>query len=197
MRIGYIRISSKDQLIDRQKNILEELGVEKYYIDIASGKNREARNELKEMLNFIREGDTVIVESISRFARNTRDLLELIDILNEKKVSFISHKEQVDTSTPMGKFILTVFGAMSELERNYILERQREGIESMPLNEEGKRVSIRTGKPIGRPKKTYPKNFTKVYETWKSGAITGRQAMELTKLKRTTFYKLVKEYENK
>ena len=79
-------------------------------------------------MEFVREGDAVIVESISRFARNTRDLLELIEQLSAKRVEFISRKEAIDTSTPTGKFMLTVFGAVAELEREYILQRQREGI---------------------------------------------------------------------
>ena len=86
---------------------MQELGVEQVYIDRMSGKNTE-RPELQRMMNYIREGDTVIVESISRFARNTRDLLELIDYLNRKNVEFVSKKESLDTSTPTGKFMLTI-----------------------------------------------------------------------------------------
>ena len=80
------------------------------------------------MMNYVRKGDTVIVESISRFARNTRDLLELVEQLTAKEVEFVSKKEAIDTTTPTGKFMLTVFAAVAELEREYILQRQREGI---------------------------------------------------------------------
>ncbi len=80
------------------------------------------------MMNFVRRGDTVILESISRFARNTRDLLDLVERLTEKQVEFVSRKEAIDTTTPTGKFMLTVFAAVAELEREYILQRQREGI---------------------------------------------------------------------
>ena len=80
------------------------------------------------MMNYVRRGDTVIVESISRFARNTRDLLDLVERLTEKQVEFVSRKEAIDTTTPTGKFMLTVFAAVAELEREYILQRQREGI---------------------------------------------------------------------
>ena len=107
MKIGYIRISSADQNTARQEVLMQELGVEQVYIDRMSGKNTE-RPELQRMMNYIREGDTVIVESISRFARNTRDLLELIDYLNRKNVEFVSKKESLDTSTPTGKFMLTI-----------------------------------------------------------------------------------------
>ena len=127
MTIGYIRISTTDQNTARQEVLMKELGAEQVFIDRMSGKNTD-RPELKRMMSFVREGDTVIVESISRFARNTKDLLELVERLTKKRVEFVSKKEAIDTSTPTGKFMLTVFGAVAELEREYILQRQREGI---------------------------------------------------------------------
>ena len=111
----------------RQEVLMQELGVDEVYIDRLSGKNTD-RPELKKMMDYVRKGDTVIVESISRFARNTRDLLALIEKLTEKGVEFVSRKEAIDTTTPTEKFMLTVFGAVAELEREYILQRQREGI---------------------------------------------------------------------
>ena len=128
MKIGYIRVSTQEQNIVRQEALMESLGVDEVYIDRMSGKNTD-RPELKRMLEYVRRGDTVIVESISRFARNTRDLLELVEKLTTKGVEFVSQKESIDTTTPTGKFMLTVFGAVAELEREYILQRQREGIE--------------------------------------------------------------------
>ena len=127
MKIGYIRVSTQEQNTIRQEILMEHLGVDELYIDRASGKNAQ-RPELQKMMEYVRRGDTVIVESISRFARNTRDLLELVERLAGKGVEFISQKEAIDTTTPTGKFMLTVFGAVAELEREYILQRQREGI---------------------------------------------------------------------
>ena len=124
MKIGYIRVSTQEQNTLRQELILAELGVEELFIDKSSGKNAK-RPELQRMMDYVRQGDTVVVESISRFARNTRDLLELVEKLTEKQVEFISKKEAIDTSTPTGKFMLTVFGAVAELEREYILQRQK------------------------------------------------------------------------
>lgn len=197
MKIGYIRVSTKEQNTIRQELLMQDLGVEKIYIEKISGKNTN-REQLKEMLGYVREGDVVVVESISRFARNTKDLLELIEILEQKKVNFISKKETIDTSTPQGKFMLTVFGAMAELEREYILDRQKEGIAAMPLDEKtGKKVSLKTGKTTGRPNAEYPSNWNEVYNQWKNGDIKAVKAMELLELKKTTFYKLVKQYENK
>ena len=193
MKIGYIRVSTKDQNTIRQEILMQDLGVEKIYIEKVSGKNKD-RQQLKEMLEFAREGDIVITESISRFARNTKDLLELIEILEAKKVSFISKKEAIDTTTPTGKFMLTVFGAMAELERAYILDRQKEGIEAMPMVN-GKKVSLKTGRPTGRPNAEFPPNFKIEYEKWKAKEQNANTTMEKLGLKRTTFYKLVKQYE--
>lgn len=123
MQVGYIRISTVGQNTARQEVLMRELGVEKVFIDRMSGKNTD-RPELKAMMSFVRFGDTVVVESISRFARNTRDLLELVEQLTTKGVEFVSKKEAIDTTTPTGKFMLTIFGAVAELEREYILQRQ-------------------------------------------------------------------------
>lgn len=122
MKLGYIRVSTLDQNIDRQEVLMKNLGVDKIFIDRCSGKNTN-RAQLQEMMQFARSGDVVIVESISRFARNTKDLLNLIDRLVNKDVQFVSKKEAIDTTTPTGRFMLTVFGAVSELEREYILQR--------------------------------------------------------------------------
>jgi DNA invertase Pin-like site-specific DNA recombinase len=186
MKVGYIRVSSYDQNTLRQEVIMNDLGVERIYIEKISGATKD-RPELKAMLDFVREGDVVIVESISRFARNTKDLLELVELLDNKKVQFISKKETIDTSTPAGKFMLTIFGAVAQLERDYIKERQREGIELAKLQ----------GKYRGRKKIGFPKNWNEVYPLWKSREITGTKAMSEMSLKKNTFYKLVKEYEQK
>ena len=116
MRIGYIRVSTEEQNTARQDALMKELDVERVYTDKVSGKKKD-RPGMDEMMNFVREGDVVIVESISRFARSVKDLLDLVEKLQEKKVEFVSKKESIDTTTPQGRFMLTVFGAMAELER--------------------------------------------------------------------------------
>lgn len=127
MKIGYVRVSTQEQNTARQEVLMKDLGVTEVYIDRMSGKSSD-RPELKKLMEYVRKGDTVIVESISRFARNTRDLLELVEQLTAKGVEFVSKKEAIDTTTPSGKFMLTIFGAVAELEREYILQRQKEGI---------------------------------------------------------------------
>jgi len=181
MKIGYIRISSVDQNTARQEVLMQELGVEQVFIDRISGKDRN-RPELARMMEFVREGDTVIVESISRFARNTRDLLDLIEQLNEKNVEFVSKKEAIDTSTPTGKFMLTIFGAVAELEREYILQRQREGVEIAKAN------GVYKGrKPIERA------GFDAVVAQWKNGEMTAVEAMRQLDMKPSTFYRKVRK----
>ena len=180
MKIGYIRISSEDQNSARQEVIMKELAVDNVFIDRMSGKNTN-RPELQRMMNFVREGDTVIVESISRFARNTRDLLDLVEKLTEKKVEFVSKKEAIDTTTPTGKFMLTVFGAVAELEREYILQRQSEGIA----------VAKSNGVYKGRKPITHP-DFPAVVSLWQDGKITAVEAMKRLDMKPSTFYRKVK-----
>ena len=180
MKIGYIRISSADQNTARQEVLMQELGVDQIFIDRISGKNLE-RPELKRMMTFVRQGDTVIVESISRFARNTRDLLELVEQLTRKGVEFVSKKEAIDTTTPSGKFMLTIFGAVAELERDYILQRQREGIEV------AKTKGVYTGrKPVVHAE------FDTVVRKWHAGQITAVEAMKRLNMKPSTFYRKVK-----
>ena len=181
MVIGYIRISTMDQNTARQEALMKQLGVEQIFIDRMSGKNTD-RPELKRMMNFVREGDTVIVESISRFARNTQDLLSLVEQLAAKNVEFISEKEAIDTATPTGKFMLTIFGAVAELEREYILQRQREGIA----------IAKENGVYKGR-KPIECENLVPVVSKWKKGEITAVEAMKKLNLKPSTFYRRVKQ----
>ena len=180
MKIGYIRVSTQEQNTIRQEVLMKSLGVDEIYIDRMSGKNAN-RPELQKMMEYVRKGDTVIVESISRFARNTRDLLELVEKLTAKGVEFVSRKEAIDTTTPTGKFMLTVFGAVAELEREYILQRQREGIAI--AKEQGK---YKGRKPIDAPE------FEQVTGRWKSGAITAAEAMRTLHMTKTTFYRRAK-----
>ena len=182
MKIGYIRVCTEEQNTARQEVLLRELDVDELFIDKASGKNAD-RPELTRMMNYVRRGDTVIVESISRFARNTRDLLDLVERLTEKQVEFVSRKEAIDTTTPTGKFMLTVFGAVAELEREYILQRQREGIA----------IAKDNGVYKGR-KPIQPPELEKVIVKWRRGEITAAEAMRQLGMSKSTFYRRVKRH---
>ena len=132
------------------------------------------------MMDFVREGDVVIVESISRFARCTRDLLELVEQLTNKGVAFVSKKESLDTSTPSGRFVLTIFGAIAQLERESILLRQQEGIT----------IAKAEGKYKGRPSVEHP-NLEAVMASWKRGDITATAARKQLGVSKSTFYRIV------
>ena len=181
LKVGYVRCSTIEQNEARQIKMMEDQKVEKIFMDKASGKNID-RKGFKDMMSFVREGDIVIVESISRIARNTRDLLTITSELTERGIEFKSLKESIDTTTPSGRFVLTVFAALAELERENILERQREGIEIAKVE----------GKYHGRkPIDLDIDQFKEICNKWRSNKITATKAMELAGLKRTTFYRKV------
>lgn len=189
MKVGYIRVSTQEQNEARQKEAMRQQGIddENMFIDKMSGKDA-ARPELQRMLGFIRRGDIVVVESISRAARNVRDLLKIVDTIIGKGADFISLKESIDTSSPQGKFMLTVFAAMAELERDTILQRQAEGIA----------IAKAEGKYKGRqPVKVDAEAFKAQYQEWKAGKQTARATMANLGLKQRTFYRLVEEYEGR
>lgn len=184
MKVGYIRVSTTEQNTERQKAIMEGLGVEKLYTDMLSGKNTD-RPQLNALLDFVREGDTVVVESYSRLARSTKDLLDLVEKLDQKKVQFISQKENIDTSTPQGRLMFTMFAGLAQFERECLLQRQREGIE----------IAKQQGKYKGRPKKSLD-NFLELYASVKNEEISISKASKLLGVSRSTFYRKVKEHED-
>jgi DNA invertase Pin-like site-specific DNA recombinase len=127
MRIAYIRVSTVDQNVSRQIKALEKFNIDKFFIEKISAKNTK-RPKLKELLEFAREGDVIFIHDFSRLARSTKDLLNIVEQLDEKGIHLISYKENIDTTTVTGKLMLTMIGAIAEFERESILERQREGI---------------------------------------------------------------------
>ena len=178
MKIGYVRVSTVEQNEARQVEALTKHGIERWYIEKISGKNLD-RPKLQEMLDFAREGDTVYVLDWSRISRSTKDLLELVDRLGAKGVHLYSLKENFDTSTPHGRMVLTILGAINEFERANMLERQREGIA----------IAKRKGKYTGRKSMPLPDNFARVVARWRAGEITATEAMRQTGLKPNTFYR--------
>lgn len=184
MKISYIRVSSVEQHEDRQVEAMEKLGIEKCFMEKVSAKDTN-RPKLQEMLEFAREGDIIYIHDFSRLARSTKDLLDLVEELQRRNVQLISLKENLDTSTPTGKLMLTMLGAINEFERTNMLERQREGIA----------IAKEKGMYKGRKKIKFPIEWESIYSKWKNREITANKAMEILNLKRTTFYKLIKEYE--
>ncbi|GHV32899.1 transposase [Clostridia bacterium] len=184
-RFAYVRVSTIDQNEDRQLDAMNALGIpaDHIFMEKLSGKNTH-RPQLQALLAAVQSGDSVTVESISRFARNTKDLLDLVEQLTAKNVEFISLKELIDTKTLTGKFMLTVFGAIGELERGYILERQAEGIAS----------AKRRGKHLGRPLKKPPKDFKNLVKLWEHKEISLQKVLdECGGVCAATFYNWLRE----
>ena len=186
MNIAYVRVSTIEQNEERQIKALEIYNIDKWFIEKVSGKDMK-RPELINMLDFAREGDNIYIHDLSRLARSTSDLLNIVETLNKKKINLISNKECIDTSTATGKLMLTMIGAINEFERQNLKERQAEGIE----------IAKAKGKYKGRKKIEYPSNWEEVYNKWIKRDITARKAMEELKLKPNTFYNFVAEEKQK
>ena len=184
MVVAYVRVSTLEQNEARQVEALKQHNIEKWYIEKVSGKDTK-REKLQLMLDFVREGDEVYVMDFSRLSRSVQDLLNIVDLLNSKKVKLVSLKENLDTSTATGKLMLTMIGAISEFERQNILERQREGID----------IAKREGKYKGR-KPLELDNFNEVYDSWKKRELTAVSASKILGINRGTFYRRVREYES-
>ena len=181
MKVAYIRVSTEDQNTARQEEAIRNFGVEKAFIEKVSGKNME-RPQLKVMLDYVREGDTLIVESYSRLARNTKDLLSIVEELEKKGVSFVSLKENIDTSTPQGKLMLTIFAGLAQFERECTLQRQKEGIA----------IAKAEGKYKGRKPVAIPDNWNEVVDLWRTGEITAKVAQKKLGMTSATFYRKIR-----
>lgn len=178
-----MRVSSVTQNEARQIEALEKYDIEKWFVEKVSGKDTN-RPILQEMLNYVREGDSVYVEDFSRMARSTKDLLDIVELLEKKQVQLISLKENLDTSTPTGKLMLTVIAAIHQFERENILERQREGIE----------IAKREGRYRGgQPKKINEEKFLDLYEAYMCRDINKTQMAKKLRISRPTLDKLIKE----
>lgn len=192
-KIGYIRVSTEDQNTARQDSMLADC--DKIFTEKISGKDTN-RPELQKLMAYVREGDTVVVESYSRFSRSTIDLLTLVDTLRAKGVGFVSLKENIDTTTPMGTFAMTVFAGLAQYERELIKLRQKEGIAEAKKVDSSRRANGL--EPLyykGRKRIDVAEDFEKQYKAWKSGKQTAVEAMTKLGLKPNTFYRRVKEYE--
>lgn len=182
--IAYVRTSTVEQHEDRQCEGLKKYNIDKWYIDKCSGKNTN-RPQLQAMLDYVREGDTVYVHDFSRLARSTKDLLELVELLNSKGVALVSNKENLDSRTPTGKLMLTMIAGIAEFERTNLLERQREGIAI------AKEKGVYKGrKPVDVSRDV----FMELYEQYMMRKLTKAQMAKELNVSRPTLDKLIKEY---
>ena len=183
MRVGYVRVSSVEQNQERQiVELKQKADVEKFFVDKVSSKSAK-RPKFDEMMNFLREDDELIVSEFSRLARSTTDLLNIVDSLTKKDVKVLSLKEQLDTSTPQGRFMLTIFGAIAEFERELILQRQREGIA----------IAKAAGKYKGRNSKKRSKDFDFYKQGYFSRQYTVTEIAKHYKVSRPTVYKWLRQ----
>ena len=181
--IAYVRVSTAEQNEARQIEALKKHNIDKWFTEKVSGKNMN-RPQLEAMLDYVREGDTVYIHDFSRLARSTKDLLTIVEKLQNKKVHLVSNKENLDTSTPTGKLMLTMIAAINEFERENLLERQREGIAI--AKEQGKFKG-------GQVKRIDDKTFTEAYERYQRRELTKTQLATELKISRPTLDKLIKD----
>jgi DNA invertase Pin-like site-specific DNA recombinase len=183
MIVQYIRVSTVEQNEARQLEALKKYNPEKTFMEKISAKDTN-RPQLQAMLEFVREGDTVVIHEFSRLARSTKDLLGIVETLNTKGVQLISNKENLDTSTPTGKLMLTMIGAIAEFERQQILERQKEGIA----------IAKKEGKFKGRQvKELDEETFNKYYSQYKLRKINKVEFAKALNISRPTLDKLLKD----
>ena len=184
MNVAYVRVSTVEQNEARQVEALKKYNIEKWYTEKVSGKDTD-RPELQTMLDFVRQGDTVFIHDFSRLARSTKDLLEIVEKLTAKGVHLVSNKENVDSSTPAGKLMLTMIGAIAQFERENMLERQREGIQ----------IAKRNGAYKGRKAIEIDTDVFKVqYERYTRREISKTELAKVLKVSRPTLDKMIKEY---
>jgi DNA invertase Pin-like site-specific DNA recombinase len=185
-KMAYVRVSSLEQSEARQLEALKSYDIYKIFVEKASAKDTD-RPILKQLLEFVREGDTIYIKDFSRLARSTKDLLSISEELDSRGIKLVSLNENLDTGTSTGKLMLTMLAAIYEFERANLLERQREGC----------LLAKQAGKYKGRRKIERPESWNEVYDLYKTREITAQAAMTKLGLKRNTFYKFIKEFDNK
>lgn len=177
MKIGYARVSTEDQRLDRQEDTLKNYGCEKIFREKASGM-KDDRPQLAAMLAMLRKGDQVVVVKLDRISRSTKHLIELSERFDEMGVDFVSLGDSIDTSTPMGRFFFKVMASIAELERDIIVERTKDGL----------RAARARGRKGGRPRAEKSKVDTarKMYE---SGSFSIEEICESTGISKSTLYR--------
>lgn len=174
---GYARVSTEQQNLDRQLDALRKYGVDMIYNEKMTGTKRD-RPELTKLLDRMTEGDTVVIESLSRLGRSTKDLIELTELFQSKGVHLVSLKESIDTSTSTGKLLFTLMSAIAQFERDVIADRTREGLTAARAR----------GRKGGRPKADTDtvKKAIKLYNT---GEYSIKEIEDLTGVKKSTLYR--------
>ena len=203
MIIGYCRVSTRDQDLTRQIESLKEYGCEKIYSDKATGKNFN-RPEYTKLKDALRKGDTLVVHEFDRLGRNKKLTLKELQYFKDNGIRLVALNlptTMMNTTDNLmletiNNIVIELYTMMAQQEIETREKRQREGIDAMPLNENGKRISSKTGNPFGRKEIEYPKNWESVIQLVDSKQLSNIDAMQMLGLKKTTYYKLLKEYRN-
>ena len=203
MIIGYCRVSTRDQDLTRQIESLKEYGCEKIYSDKATGKNFN-RPEYTKLKDALRKGDTLVVHEFDRLGRNKKLTLKELQYFKDNGIRLVALNlptTMMNTTDNLmletiNNIVIELYTMMAQYEIENREKRQREGIDAMPLNEKGKRVSNKTGNQMGRKEVEYPKNWESVIQLVDSKQLSNIDAMQMLGLKKTTYYKLLKEYRN-
>ena len=208
--VGYARVSTSEQNLDRQLQALSRyVEPDMIVTDKSSGRdlNRPGYQSLKFGIGKLVEGDTLYIKSLDRLSRNKEDLKKELQYFKDKGIKVkILDMPTTMTDFPMEQawigdmitnIMIEVLSSIAQNERETTRQRQLEGLAAMPTDSTGKKISRRTGKPVGRPPVTYPKKWEGIYRDWQEKKITARQAMRLLNLKPNSFYKLAKEYSEK
>ena len=180
MKIGYARVSTQDQELNRQIDMLMNYGVEKIYKEKITGTKKD-RPELNRMKDVLRKGDIVVIESLSRLGRSTKDLLSIIEEWEEQGVKVVSLKEQIDTATPTGKLLLTVLSAICQFERDITVQRTNEGLKAARAR----------GRKGGRPKAD-KKAIEKAVKLYEAQTHSIKEITELCGISQATLYRAIK-----
>lgn len=180
MLIGYKRVSTQNQKLDRQTDLLNEFGVERIFEEKITGTKRE-RKELDKMLEQLRPNDIVVVTDLTRLSRSTKDLFEIVEIIENKGAGIKSLKESwLDTTTPQGKLLFTIFAGLSQFERDLTAQRTKEGLASAKSR----------GKKLGRPNKFQEKKET-ILNMYNSNNYSINEIITATGISKTSLYRLV------
>lgn len=182
MKIGYARVSTPDQSLDLQVDALQEAGCEEIYKEIASGAKTD-RPELDKLLDYIRGGDTVFIWKLDRLGRSMSHLLQIVEQLEKKGAGFVCINEKIDTTSPAGKLIFHLFGALAEFEREMIRERTQAGLKAA-------RARGRVG---GRPKKITEKKAKALQVLYEAQELSVGDICKQFGISKGTFYRYVKK----
>lgn len=180
MIYGYARVSTSDQNLDRQKDALEKHGIDLLFCEKMSG-TKKNRPELDKMLSVLQDGDTIVIESLSRLGRSVKNLAELMELFNSKNVRLISLKETIDTTSSTGRLLFTILSSLAQFERDVLVERTREGLNAA-------RARGRLG---GRPKSDKD-SITKAIALYNTKQYTLKEITDLTGISKSTLYRSIK-----